>query len=400
MFKNTVKKGGKVLAYFHCFSGISGDMVLGALLDAGFPVDVLKERLSLLPIAGYSLSKDYVRKNSISAVKFRVSMSDDRQPPRSYKEIKSIIIDSGLSQREKDLSLKIFGALARAEAKIHGTDTDSVHFHEVGAIDSIIDIVGAVIGLECLGVKEVYSSVLTVGSGFVKARHGELPLPTPATLELLKGVPIVQSPEEGERVTPTGAAIITTLAQRFGPMPFMNISSVGYGAGDRDHVDMPNVLRLVLGKKTAPPIFEDSLVVETNLDDMPPEFFGYLMEKLFEKGAYDVFYSPIQMKKNRPGTMVRIICDESLKDDIISILFRETTTLGVRCYNVKRYKLQRAQKTIETSFGKMKVKVVHDLEGDQRIIPEFEECARIAREKGLPLRSVYEAVLREADGEK
>lgn len=379
-----------MIAYFHCFSGISGDMVLGAMLDLGLKMEQLEEELRHLPLQGYSLSAQRQARGGITGIRFRVEVQRD-QPSRGYNEIRQMIEGSRVSPEVKGLSLRIFHRLAQAEAQVHGIALEHVHFHEVGAVDSIIDIVGAAVGFSALGMRRVLSSPLTVGSGFVETRHGRLPLPAPATAKLLIGVPVRGSQEEGERVTPTGAAILTALAEGYGPVPFMRLRAVGYGVGAREYRDAPNALRILLGDEEEAWEAERSVVVETNLDDMIPEWYGFLMERLFNLGVQDVFFSPIQMKKNRPGTLVRVICPEHMTDEVARLLFMETTTIGVRYHPVGRFKLPRTEGVVSTPFGELKVKVVKGADGQQRIAPEYESCARVAREKGVTLREVYQA---------
>jgi uncharacterized protein (TIGR00299 family) protein len=381
-----------MIAYFHCFSGISGDMVLGALLDLGLKIEKLEEELRKLPLEGYSLSGERVSRGGITGVRFRVNVREE-QPSRDYEQIQQMIEQSGLLAEDKDLSLRIFHRLADAEAQVHGVGLKDVHFHEVGAVDSIVDIVGAAIGLRDLGIRRVLSSPLTVGSGFVQTSHGPLPLPAPATARLLVGVPIRGSKEPGERVTPTGAAILTALAESYGPVPFMTLKGVGHGAGAREYQDAPNLLRVLLGDAQETWETDRSAVVETNLDDMSPEWYGFLMERLFNLGVQDVFFSPIQMKKNRPGTLVRVICSEHLREEVVRLLFMETTTIGIRYNYVDRIKLPRAQGAVQTPFGELTVKVITGVDGQRRLVPEYESCARAAREKGVSLREVYEAAL-------
>jgi len=381
-----------MIAYFQCFSGISGDMVLGALLDLGLEVSHLEEELSKLPMEGYSLSAERLKKGGITGVRFRVDVHKE-QHSRKHARIRQMIEDSQLSLEVKDVSLRIFRRLAEAEAHVHGVELEEVHFHEVGAVDSIIDIVGTAVGFSDLGIRRVLASPLTVGSGFVETQHGRLPLPAPATAKLLVDVPIRASRVEGERVTPTGAAIVTTLAEGYGAIPFMTLKAVGYGVGAREYQDAPNVLRVLLGDAEETWETDRSVVVETNLDDMSPEWYGFLMERLFNLGVQDVFFSPIQMKKNRPGTLVRVICSERLADEVARVIFMETTTIGVRYHTVERIKLPRHTTVVHTPYGELNVKVVKGLDGGQRVVPEYESCVRVAREKGIALREVYQAVL-------
>ena len=457
-----------MIAWFDIFSGISGDMTLGAFVDLGVPVDWLKKQLTLLPIEKFVLRHENVLRNGIKAVNFFVEIDDhshssghahdgayshvnthetngdthahtrvtgdlkenghtksihsDIKPHiephvhqnnhvRNYREIRKIIAESKLPARVKTLSLSAFEKIAAAESEIHGQNIDDVHFHEVGAIDSIVDIVGSFLCVDFLGITEVYASAIPLGKGFVKCSHGKLPVPAPAVVSILKGIPVKESNIEMELVTPTGAAIIATLAVDFGPMPDMIIDGVGYGSGkNQNSSGIPNLLRVVTGKRSCNYnlpgkndqyvqdesliIEEDNIfVVETSIDDMIPEISGYLMEKLFEKGALDVCHIPVQMKKNRPGTRLEVICrgGDPLKK-IINLILDETTTIGVRCHKEKRFCLKRKKIFIDTRFGKIKAKEITGTTGKKRIAPEYEECRNIAVRLNLPLRDVYTQV--------
>jgi len=385
-------------AYFDCFSGISGDMALGALIDLGAPVEWLQNELSRLPLDGFRLAITPMMRNGIQATSVRVEIEDSKHS-RDYKKIKSLLEGSPLSEDTKLKSLKIFEKLALAEARIHGCTPDEVHFHEVGGIDAIVDIVGTAMCLEKLGIDRVFSSAIPLGSGFVDCRHGRLPVPAPATIEILKEVPVYGSDAASELVTPTGAAIITSLAKSFGPLPPMRVEKTGYGAGQRELPDRPNLLRIITGtaEAWAGGVKTDEItILETCIDDMNPELFGYLMERLFSDGALDVYWIPLHMKKNRPGTMVQVLCEEAGKDRLIQRLLSETTSLGVRYYKATRRILVREQLTIQTSFGKVRVKRVRDPDGRERLVPEFDVCRKIALKQDLPLRVVYDTIAREA----
>ena len=385
-------------AYFDCFSGISGDMALGALIDLGAPVEWLQNELSRLPLDGFCLAVTPMMRNGIQATSVRVEIEDSRHS-RDYKKIKSLLEGSPLSEDTKLKSLKIFEKLALAEARIHGCAPDEVHFHEVGGIDAIVDIVGTALCLEKLGIDRVISSTIPLGSGFVDCRHGRLPVPAPATIEILKEVPVYGSDAASELVTPTGAAIITSLARSFGPLPPMRVEKTGYGAGQRELPDRPNLLRIIIGTAEASTegvTTDEIIILETCIDDMNPELFGYLMERLFCDGALDVYWIPLHMKKNRPGTMVQVLCEEAGKDRLIQRLLSETTSLGVRYYKATRRILVREQLTIQTSFGKVRVKRVRDPDGRERLVPEFDVCRKIALKRDLPLRVVYDTIAREA----
>jgi hypothetical protein len=309
-----------------------------------------------------------------------------------------MIEESTLTEGIKETAQKIFFRLAEAEARVHGVEIGHVHFHEVGGVDSIVDIVGTAICLDYLGITEVYASPLPYGSGFVETAHGRLPVPAPATAELLRGVPVHFDIGPGERVTPTGAAIVTTLARAFGTPPAMRIEKVGCGAGSKEFPDIPNVLRLVLGEKSADIQKEEIQVIETHIDDMTPELLGYLMERLLAAGALDVAFSPLQMKKNRPGSKLTILATRDKLEELARLVLTESTAIGVRHYPAERITLERSLEERETSLGKVRVKVIRDNGVLLRVAPEFEECRRIAEEKGLPLLEVYRLIERDTAG--
>ena len=357
-----------MLAYFDCFSGISGDMTLGALIDLGIPADWLQNELSRLPLTGFQITAKPVVRNGIQATGVSVDIQHAGHS-KNFKDIQALLENCALSDGVKSRSLAIFERLARAEAAIHGCSLQEVHFHEVGGIDAIVDIVGAAICLENLGITEVMSSTIPLGSGFVDCQHGKLPVPAPATVEILKDAPVYGTNVTAEIVTPTGAAIIRSLAQRFGPMPPMHLRDTGYGAGQRELPDRPNLLRVIKGTlsdSTAASPSDEIIVVETCIDDMNPEFFGFIMERLFADGALDVYWLPIHMKKNRPGTLVQVLCEESCMDQLIFRLLSETTSLGVRYYKAARKRLVREPVTIQTSFGEVQVKRVRNMKSAER----------------------------------
>ena len=390
-----------MLAYFDCFSGISGDMTLGALIDLGAPVDWLKKELARMPLIGFDLKVAPVVRNGIQATGVTVDVEDTGKS-RNYNDIKLLIEDSVFSSSVKTRSLSVFERLARAEAGIHGCALDDVHFHEVGGIDAIVDIVGTALCLEKLEIRGVTSSRIPVGSGFVECQHGRLPVPAPATVALLKDVPVYGTDITAELVTPTGAAIITCLAESFGLMPPMQIKKIGYGAGQRELPDRPNLLRVIVGKpaESSSSLQTDHIVIlETCIDDMNPELFGFMMERLFEDGALDVYWLPVHMKKNRPGTLVQVLCKEANRDRCIQRLLSESTSLGVRYYSAARKLLARETTTIRTTFGKIQVKRIKDLQGGERLVPEYEACKEIARKRNIPLRVVYETIIKEASTE-
>jgi hypothetical protein len=387
-----------MLAYFDCFSGISGDMTLGALIDFGIPADWLQNELSRLPFTGFQITPTPVVRNGIQATGVSVDIRDGDHS-RNYKDIQILLEDCDLSDEVKFRSKTVFERLARAEADIHGCSLQEVHFHEVGGIDAIVDIVGTALCLEKLGITEVMSSPLPVGCGFVDCRHGRIPVPSPATVEILKGVPIYGTNVIGELVTPTGAAIITSLAQCYGRIPVMQIQKTGYGAGQQELTDRPNLLRIIAGTlvdATADMSCDQIVVLEACIDDMNPEFFGFIMERLFADGALDVCWLPVYMKKNRPGTLIQVLCQDADRDRLIQRLLSETTSLGVRYYQTTRKRLARKQVIIQTSFGEIPVKRVRELDGGERLVPEYDVCREIALQRKLPLRKVYEIIAREA----
>lgn len=379
-------------AYFDCFSGISGDMTVGALIDLGLNLNTLKKELKKLPLKNYKLSAIKGERHHIAGTNFKVKIHKGHEY-RTYIDIKRMIEKSTLKKPVKDLSLAIFKTLAEAEAKVHNCKVENVHFHEVGAVDSIIDIVGTAIGINELGIEKVYSSPLPLGSGFTKTSHGMMPVPAPATIKILKGVPTKQSYVKSEIVTPTGAAIIKTLAHNFGEMPQMNILKIGYGVGDKDFKEVPNLLRVIVGETQ----IQDSrfkvrekklIMLETNIDDINPQIYEYVMERLFEAGALDVFLTPIQMKKNRPAVLLNCLCNENLKHKLLEIIFKETTSIGIRVYCVDRYCLDRKIQKVFTKYGRINVKV-SKLNGKAiNIQPEYEDCKRIAKQKKAPLKEV------------
>jgi uncharacterized protein (TIGR00299 family) protein len=385
-------------AYFDCFSGISGDMTLGALIDLGTPVEWMQNELSQLPLDGFQLTVTPVMRNGIRATSVSVEIADSGHS-RDYKKIKSLLEGCPLSDSVKSRSLTIFERLALAEASIHGCTPDEVHFHEVGGVDAIVDIVGTALCLEKLGVDRVISSRIPLGSGFVDCQHGKLPVPAPATIEILKDVTVYGNDVACELVTPTGAAIITSLAESYGPLPPMRVKKIGYGAGQRELTDRPNLLRIITGLPAASAdglATDEIIILETCIDDMNPELFGYIMERLFSDGALDVYWIPLHMKKNRPGTMVQVLCEEAGKDRLIQRLLSETTSLGVRYYQATRKILAREHLTIQTSFGEIQVKRIKDPDGSERLVPEYDVCREIALKRDLPLRVVYDTIAKEA----
>ena len=388
-----------MIAYFDCFSGISGDMTLGAFFDLGVPEEWLKDRLEAIPLTGFEVLAETVSHHGIQAKSVEVRVKDDATS-RHYEDIKSILEKSPMSSGVKQRSLDIFERIADAEALIHGCPKEKVHFHEVGGIDALVDIVGTALCVDYLKIDSVIASPIPVGRGFVTCQHGTLPVPAPATLGILKGVPIYGTNIPHEMVTPTGAAIIATLAGSFKEMPDMIIEEIGYGAGKRELETQPNLLRIVLGteitnseKELGVYQADQIVILETCIDDMNPEVFGFLMERLFEKGALDVYWIPIFMKKNRPGTMIQVLCPENYREVLMTCILSESSSLGVRYYHVKRRMLGRERITVKTVYGEIEVKRITELDGSSRIIPEYEICKKIALEKNLPIRMVYDTIL-------
>ena len=420
------------IAYFDCFSGISGDMTLGALVDAGVPPEILTDRLATLKLdAEFSLRFEKAVKHGITGTRAIVevhpahtashaeeahehthththehshththahSHHHEHGPSRHLSDIFKLLDDSSLDAEVRGTAKRVFDRLAAAEAKVHNTTKDKVHLHEVSGIDSIVDIVGSVIGLAYLDIDAVFASPLSLGRGFVRCAHGLMPVPVPGTMELLQGVPIHQTDIPKELVTPTGAALITTLSQEFGVMPQMRLDRIGYGAGTRDLEQRPNLLRLCLGEKTSDigsktthhHAETDSVdIIETNVDDMSPEITGYVTAQLFEHGALDVFLIPIFMKKGRPATQITVLCPTEHRDTLIELLLTETTTFGVRLSSADRIKLRRDFVEVETQWGAIQAKRGY-LNGTLiKTVPEYEDCKRLAEQNNVPLRQVY-----------
>ena len=383
--------------YFDCFSGASGDMILGALIDAGLSFDALQEEVGKLglPEGAFELQAGRVQRAGFAATKLDVIV---KEPPRhrTLGEVLDIVRGSALPRSDRERVESVFQALGEVEAKVHGSSLEAVELHEVGAVDALVDVTGCVAGLRLLGVEDVYVSPLPLGHGEGKGSHGVLPLPAPATLELIAraGAPVVEGEgPRGEMVTPTGAALLTTLGhfQR----PAMRLEKVGIGAGGRDPADRPNVLRVWLGEME--PAGKRMCLIETNIDDMSPELLAYSQEALFARGAADVWFTPIQMKKSRPAVMVSVLCNEALEADLVGLLLRETSTLGVRVRDVGRYEAERDVFEFESSLGPAAVKVKRLPGEEPRVAPEYEVCRRIAHEKSLPLAEVYRIVAAEAE---
>jgi len=383
-------------AYFDCFSGISGDMTLGALLDAGVSTEQLRAELQGLNLPGWELSAEKVWKNGMAATYAKVR-TQDTQTHRSLSTILNLIEKSTLPANIKNRASAIFQKLGEAEAAVHDVPLEKIHFHEVGAIDAIIDIVGASIGFAALGIDSFACSALNVGGGTAKMAHGVLPVPAPATARLLLGKPTYSNGVQKELVTPTGAAIVATLCSSFGPQPSMTVNSIGYGAGTVDLEDQPNVLRLMVGEaaeKRATAESEIIRVLEANLDDMNPQIYGYFLEKALAAGALDVFSTPVQMKKNRPGMLVTVLCKPEDESKFHEMFFAETTTLGVRTYTAERRVLARQWETVHTNFGEVRIKVARLNGHIRQASPEFEDCRKLAEAKNVPLQRVMDEAMR------
>ncbi len=380
------------VAHFDCFSGISGDMVLGAVIDAGVPTDTIRAALDSLGLP-IRLEVERVKRCGFAATKATIEAAD-QEDYRFLPDVEAILAKGALTPRQRALATTIFRKVAVAESTVHGMPLERVHFHEVGALDSIADIVGAAVGLDALGVERFTSSPVPTGSGTVKCAHGVMPVPTPGTAELLKGVPLAPSTIKTELTTPTGAAILTAVVSEYTPTPAMTIDRIGHGSGTKDFLEQPNMLRLMIG--TAPSSRSDAdsdvvTVLETNLDDVPAEVIGYCTERLLSAGALDVFTVPIQMKKQRPGVLLSAICESERVAELEAIIFREAGTFGIRRTTATRTKLRRESLSVETPWGPVKAKRGWR-DGVSVLTPEYEDCARIARAHGVPLREVYAAV--------
>ena len=377
--------------YFDCFAGASGDMILSAMVAAGVDQAALTEQLSLLNVDGFKINFETVDRSGLSATYARVETAHEHKH-RHLSDIKQIIESSGVSEPAKALAVKIFTRLAEAEARVHNEPVDQIHFHEVGALDAIVDIVGAAICFDLLKIERFVCSPLHVGSGTIQMAHGRFPIPPPAVAELLKGVPFYSTDIQGELLTPTGAAIITTVCQEFGPIPRMMTDVTGYGAGTRQYENFPNVLRVLLGETEADLATDEKLwMIETNIDDMSPQLLGHVMDRAFELVALDCYFTPVQMKKNRPGVLLSVLCTGDEKEALMKLLFTETTTLGVRSYEVERRALRRSVMRVETAYGPIDVKVGH-LNGQVvNEMPEFEQVKAAATRAGVPLKVVEDA---------
>jgi hypothetical protein len=381
------------IAYLDCASGISGDMTLGALVDTGVDLGDLNAAIESLGLPGCRLVAEEVKKQGFRATQITVQY----EPEHKHRHLSQILamIDVGrLTDRQKDTARRIFTRLAEAEAKVHGTTIEKVHFHEVGAADSIADIVGAAVGWDLLGVDRIVASPVPTGQGKIRMDHGQCSVPAPATAELLSGIPLAPSSIQAELTTPTGAAILATLVGEFGPLPAMKIAKIGYGAGRRDLQEQPNVLRLFLGESAEVVEGDQVWILETNLDDTSGEVIGYAVSQLWEAGALDVYASAIQMKKNRPGVKLTVLCHARQMEALEAILFRETETLGIRRWPASRHVLQRRPHQVTTAWGPIEGKLAWGHGGPARFSPEYESCRRVAERHKLPLKHVYEAAQR------
>jgi pyridinium-3,5-bisthiocarboxylic acid mononucleotide nickel chelatase len=381
------------IAYGDLIGGVSGDMFVAALLDLGLPLDRLRAELKKIPTLRFDIRSRKKIIHSLRASQFQV-ICPKHEAPRSWKQIRGLIKRSQLDPAVKSTSSEIFAVLAAAEAKIHGVPIDQVHFHEVGATDSVVDIVAAAVGVRELAIEAFYFSVIPLGHGMISSAHGLLPAPGPATLELLRGLPVVGSDADSETVTPTGAAIVRTLGKTFARPPAMTIEKIGYGAGKREFAERPNLFRIILGRADSSASLEEMLVIETNIDDMNPQLFDHVMERLFAAGARDVFLAPIQMKKNRPATLLSVIAEPRHRQKLSEIIFKETSTLGLRYHVVSRMILKREMKKVKTRFGEVTVKIIEQLDGSRRVVPEYDDLKRIARLKNIPLKLLHDEVAR------
>jgi uncharacterized protein (TIGR00299 family) protein len=384
-------------AYFDCFSGISGDMTLGALVDAGCPLGLVRDELKGLDVPGWEISAEKVWKNGMAATHVSVR-TEDTQTHRSLTTILGVLEKSNLAAAVRERASAIFRRLGEAEAAVHNVRIEKIHFHEVGAVDAIVDIVGACIGFSALGLERFACSALNVGSGTAKMAHGVLPVPAPATARLLLGKPTYSNGVQKELVTPTGAAIVATLCQTFGPQPPMRMESIGYGAGTTDLEGQPNVLRIMVGESlevSEIEFDEEVRLIEANLDDLNPQVYGYLVEKALAAGALDVFTTPVQMKKGRPGTLLTLLCKPDRAKQLMDLVFAETTTFGLRSYTAQRRVLPREWESVQTRFGEVRLKVARVNGKILQVSPEYEDCRKLAEEKKVALREVMEEAMRQ-----
>ena len=379
-------------AYFDCYSGISGDMILGALVDLGVSPGKIRKALKTLDLNGYKLQTSKVQRGLIAGTKAHVKIekvSHSHHKARKYSDIKKLLANSDLSSTSKKNAIEIFRRIAEVEAAVHKTTIEKIHFHEVGAVDSIVDIVGGVVAIESLKLDRIYSSPLNVGEGFVECAHGYLPVPAPATLKLLKGIPTFSSGIKRELTTPTGAAMIGFYADQFGSLPAMTIIDDGYGAGDHIIPTMPNMLRVILGAVDEESD-EELVLIETNIDDMNPELYEAAMDSLFKAGALDVYLSPIIMKKSRPASKISVLSTERSRDIMTQVLLQETSSFGVRYYKVARTVLEREIKSVKTSYGPIKIKIGKLNGSTLQASPEYEDCKKTSKIKKVPVKNIYD----------
>jgi pyridinium-3,5-bisthiocarboxylic acid mononucleotide nickel chelatase len=390
------------IGYFDCFSGASGDMILGALVDAGLKVEELHAAISGLGVSGIRLSADRIKRGAFVGTRVHVHTDEQGHPHRHLPDVEAILDRADIPDPVRTDAKRIFRRLAEAEATAHGTAPDHIHFHEVGALDAMADVVGAAWGIRHLGLQRLHVSPINLGGGFIQAAHGKMPVPAPGTAALLVGVPAYGSEIQAELTTPTGAAILTTLAATYGPMPSMNVQRVAYGAGGRDLREQPNFLRLMIGEAPGDFDRDQVIVLEATIDDMNPQFFEPLMDRLFEAGALDVFFSPVSMKKSRPGTTLTVLADAAVADRCAALVLTHSTTFGVRAHTATRWKLPRDSITVNTSHGSVRVK--RGWSGDRITIlaPEYEDCRRLAQAAGVPIHVIYDearwAASRDAGG--
>jgi pyridinium-3,5-bisthiocarboxylic acid mononucleotide nickel chelatase len=384
------------IAYFDCFSGISGDMCLGALVDLGLPLADLSTALKGLRITGFSLRRRRVRRGGLLATKVDVLIRDGMDRPMAFQEIRRLLQAARLPGPVRESSLQVFENLARSEATTHGTALAKVQFHELGIIDTLVDVVGTIVGCRLLGIEGIYNSAINVGSGTIESHHGTLPVPAPATICLLQGLPIYARGPERELTTPTGAALMATLGTGAGAMPVMTMKAVGYGAGSFNPSDWPNVLRVLVGETSQPGESDRIMVLETNLDDMNPQGYELLMDRLLAQGALDVTLAPVIMKRSRPGIVLTVLADPAKVESVLRVMFAETTTLGVRMQEMSRRLLSREIVEVSTKFGPVRIKVAKAAGRAQQLKarPEYRDCKRLAEQTGLPLRTIVREVER------
>jgi len=375
--------------YFDCFNGISGDMILGALFDLGLDKEAWSRELNKLGISGYTVKIERKRKGPLMGTDVNIIV-EDKITHRHAKEILDIVSNSRLDDDIKEKSLKILTRIAQAESSIHNEPLEEVHLHELGGIDTIVDVVGSIIGLKLLGIEAVYSSPLPIGEGFIETAHGKLPVPAPATIELLKGIPVYSNGMKGELVTPTGAGIISTISYGFGPIPTLTIEKIGYGAGKKEF-PIPNMLRAIMGELYQEKQRDTNTIIDVNIDDMNPQVYGYLMDRLFELGALDVFFTPIYMKKSRPAVKLTVISPNHLVDKLVEVIFKETTSIGVRIYRVEKIMLPREVVEVDTPWGTARVKISY-INGTPKVMPEYDDCKAIAEKTGIPIQEVMKEI--------